>query len=77
MTSLPVAGDDVFGAAERFYDRLDGVRELLTDPARASVRLVVNPERMVIAEARRTYTYLRCSATGSTPWSPTGCCPTR
>ena len=43
---------------QRFYDRLDGVRELLTDGRRASVRLVVNPERMVIAEARRTYTYL-------------------
>ena len=58
VTSLPVAGDDVFAAARRFYDRLDGVRELLTDPERTSVRLVVNPERMVIAEARRTHTYL-------------------
>ena len=58
MTSLPVAGDDVFEATRRFYDRLDGVREILTDPVRTSVRLVVNPERMVIAEARRTYTYL-------------------
>ena len=34
------------------------MREILIDPARSSVRLVVNPERMVIAEARRTYTYL-------------------
>jgi len=58
VTSLPVAGDNVFAAGSRFYDRLDGVRELLTDPAITSVRLVVNPERMVIAEARRTYTYL-------------------
>lgn len=58
VTKLPVAGDDVFAAARRFYDRLDGVREILTDPARTGVRLVVNPERMVIAEARRTYTYL-------------------
>ncbi|MGI8663725.1 MAG: ArsA family ATPase [Acidimicrobiales bacterium] len=58
VTNLPVAGDDVFSAARRFYDRLDGVREILTDPATTSVRLVVNPERMVIAEARRTYTYL-------------------
>lgn len=58
LTSLPVAGDDVFAALRRFYDRLDGVRELLTDPQLASVRLVVNPERMVIAEARRTATYL-------------------
>jgi arsenite/tail-anchored protein-transporting ATPase len=58
VTNLPVAGDDVFDATRRFYDRLDGVRELLTDPALTSVRLVVNPERMVIAEARRTATYL-------------------
>jgi arsenite-transporting ATPase len=58
VTSLPMAGDDVFAATAAFYDRLEGVRELLTDPARTSVRLVVNPERMVIAEARRTYTYL-------------------
>lgn len=54
----PIADDAVFSAVRRFYDRLDGVREILTDPARTSVRLVVNPERMVIAEARRTYTYL-------------------
>ena len=58
VTSLPVAGDNVFVATRRFYDRLDGVRELLTDGSRSSVRLVVNPERMVIAEARRTATYL-------------------
>jgi arsenite/tail-anchored protein-transporting ATPase len=58
MTRLPVAGDQVFGAADRFYARLDGVKELLADPTVASARLVVNPEKMVIAEARRTYTYL-------------------
>ena len=58
MTRLPVADDGVFGAADRFYARLDGVKELLADPSVASARLVVNPEKMVIAEARRTYTYL-------------------
>ena len=58
VTNLPVAGDEVFGATRRFYERLDGVKEILADPTRTSIRLVVNPERMVIAEARRTYTYL-------------------
>jgi arsenite-transporting ATPase len=58
VTRLPVASDEVFAATQRFYDELDGVKELLTDPERTSVRLVVNPERMVIAEARRTHTYL-------------------
>lgn len=58
VTSLPVAGDGVFGSAERFYTQLDGVKEVLADTERTSVRLVVNPEKMVIAEARRTATYL-------------------
>ena len=58
LTSLPVADDAVFVAGQRFYDQLDGVRRILADPVVTSARLVVNPERMVIAEARRTYTYL-------------------
>jgi arsenite-transporting ATPase len=58
VTSLPVASEGVFDAVHRFYDRLEGVRSLLTNAAVTSVRLVVNPERMVIAEARRTATYL-------------------
>lgn len=58
VTSMPIAGDDVFSATRRFWDQLDGVKAILTDPAVTTVRLVVNPEKMVIAEARRTYTYL-------------------
>ena len=58
LTSLPVADQAVFSAGERFYAQLDGVRAILSDPEVTSARLVVNPERMVIAEARRTYTYL-------------------
>jgi arsenite/tail-anchored protein-transporting ATPase len=58
LTSMPVAGDHVFGAALRVYDGLEGVRALLTDGRRSTIRLVVNPEKLVIAEARRTATYL-------------------
>jgi arsenite-transporting ATPase len=58
VSGIPIAADGVFGAVRRFYDRLDGVRELLTDGDITSARLVVNPERLVIAEARRTFTYL-------------------
>ena len=58
VTGMPTPGDDVFGAIERFYERLDGVKELLSDRAVTSARLVVNPERVVVAEARRTFTYL-------------------
>jgi arsenite-transporting ATPase len=58
LVSVPIANDDVFTAIRRFYNRLDGVRDLLTDASTTSARLVVNAERMVIAEARRTFTYL-------------------
>ena len=58
MTTLPIAGDQVFAAVERLHRNLDAVRHILADEAMSSVRLVVNPEKMVIAEARRTYTYL-------------------
>jgi arsenite/tail-anchored protein-transporting ATPase len=58
MTTLPIAGDQVFGAVERLHRNLDAVKQILIDEKRSSVRLVVNPEKMVIAEARRTYTYL-------------------
>ena len=58
LTSFPFPDEGVYGAVERFYQRLDGVRELLRDRNTTSVRLVVNPERMVIAEAMRTFTYL-------------------
>lgn len=58
LTSLPLPEANVYSAVQRFYDKLDGVRAILTDPATTSVRLVVNPEKMVIAEAQRTFTYL-------------------
>jgi arsenite-transporting ATPase len=58
MTSLPIASDQVFEAVERLHRNLDAVKGILTDEEVASVRLVLNPEKMVISEARRTYTYL-------------------
>jgi arsenite-transporting ATPase len=58
VTDMPVADDKVFEAVVNFYARLDGIREILADPQITSARLVMNPEKMVISEARRTYTYL-------------------
>src|SRR5438874_3659990 len=58
ITSLPIAEDRVFGAVERLHRNLDAVRRILNDEQVSSVRLVVNPEKMVISEARRTYTSL-------------------
>ncbi len=54
----PLPEDSFFGALQRFYEAVVGVGDILTNADEASVRLVVNAEKMVIAEARRAYTYL-------------------
>jgi arsenite-transporting ATPase len=54
----PLPEDNVFAAGQRFYEAIVGVEEILTNRESASVRLVANAEKMVIAEARRAYTYL-------------------
>jgi arsenite-transporting ATPase len=48
----------VFEAAQTVFEGIEQVKVLLSDPKVTSARLVVNPEKMVIDEARRTYTYL-------------------
>ena len=55
---VPGSRRRVFDAGERFTQRLERVHRLLADPEVTTVRLVVNPERMVVAEARRTYAFL-------------------
>lgn len=54
---VPMPGDDVFDAVERLHAELDEVRALLSGPE-ASVRLVLTPEAVVLAEARRSWTHL-------------------
>ncbi len=52
-----VPHDSVFEAVARLHMQLSEVRELLTAPT-TSVRLVLTPEAVVVAEARRTLTSL-------------------
>ncbi|HEX8066626.1 MAG TPA: ArsA family ATPase [Thermoleophilaceae bacterium] len=54
--SLPP--DRVFDDVERLVKSLAAMNGILRDRTTTSVRLVMNPDRMVIREAMRTYTYL-------------------
>lgn len=58
LTDLPIPEDEVFTAAQSVFESVEGVKELMANPDVTSARLVVNPEKMVIDEARRTYSYL-------------------
>lgn len=58
LMKAPLPSDTVLSNIELIRDRLRSVRKILTDPRITSVRLVVNPEKMVINETKRAFTYL-------------------
>lgn len=58
LTDLPLPADEVFTAAQSVFESIEDVKALMSSPDVTSARLVVNPEKMVIDEARRTYSYL-------------------
>jgi arsenite-transporting ATPase len=58
VSTVPMPTDIVFDAVERLHAELGAVRDILADGERTSVRLVLTPEAVVVAEARRTLTTL-------------------
>ncbi len=58
MTDLPIPDEQVFDSIKSLIVQLDRMHLLLSDTDTSSVRLVLNPEKMVIKEAERTFTYL-------------------
>jgi len=57
VVGVPLPSDEVYESAEELLGRLRHVHELLSDPENASVRLVLNLERVSIQEAERSFTY--------------------
>lgn len=57
LTDVPLPDDDYFKALENFYEKLKGVDELLVNPEITSIRLVANPEKMVLRESQRAFMY--------------------
>jgi arsenite-transporting ATPase len=58
VLDLPLPGNDVLAEVQALVRNLIDMSEILRDRSRSSIRLVMNPERMVIKEAQRTFTYL-------------------
>lgn len=55
---MPLPSDEVMESIENIKDNMSKVKAILEDPERTTVRLVLNPEKMVIRETMRAYTYL-------------------
>ena len=58
VIDMPLPSPKVLNSIADIKNRMISVREILEDPKKTTVRLVVNPERMVINETMRAYSYL-------------------
>jgi arsenite-transporting ATPase len=58
LLDIPLPSQAVFSDIERLSKNLIAMNEILRDRAHCTIRLVMNPDRMVIGEAMRTFTYL-------------------
>jgi len=58
LNSMPLPDRETFDATEGLFDQLGDMHRVLSNSETSSMRLVLNPEKMVIKEAQRTYTYL-------------------
>src|SRR6201987_1556974 len=61
LLDIQLPGQAVFADIQRVSQHLIAMNEILRDRERCTVRLVMNPDKMVIGEAMRTFTYLNLS----------------
>src|SRR5213594_434645 len=57
VSPVELPTDSYFANIQDLFGKLDGIGELLEDPRITSVRLVTNPERMVLRETQRAFVY--------------------
>jgi arsenite-transporting ATPase len=55
---VPLPDENAMAEIQRLVGNLVAMHELLRDSTRVSMRLVMTPDRMVVGEAMRTFTYL-------------------
>ncbi len=57
ISSVPIPKDAYFQNIKQLFDKLEGIDTVLTDPNITTVRLVTNPEKIVIKETQRAFMY--------------------
>jgi arsenite-transporting ATPase len=57
LYSVPLPEDEYFATIQRLFDRLEGIDKLLSDPSITTVRLITNPEKIILKETQRAYMY--------------------
>jgi arsenite-transporting ATPase len=57
ISPVELPTDSYFANIKHLFGRLDGIADLLENPKITSVRLVTNPEKMVLRETQRAFVY--------------------
>lgn len=57
VSPVELPTDQYFANVKELFGKLEGIGELLEDPRATSVRLVTNPEKMVLRETQRAFVY--------------------
>jgi arsenite-transporting ATPase len=57
VSPVELPPDNYFANVQDLFGKLEGTGDLLEDPRVTSVRLVTNPERMVVRETQRAFVY--------------------
>src|SRR6202795_2696494 len=57
ISPVELPTDSYFANIKHLFGRLDGIADLLENPEITSVRLVTNPEKMVLRETQRAFVY--------------------
>ncbi len=57
VSPVQLPTDRYFSNVKELFGKLEGIEEILSDPKATSVRLVTNPERMVLRETQRAFVY--------------------
>jgi len=57
LTNFPFPDDEFFEVSQETYQKVGLIKEILSDELVTSIRIVLNPEKMVIKEAQRSFTY--------------------
>jgi arsenite/tail-anchored protein-transporting ATPase len=57
VSPVELPTDSYFANIQELFGKLEGIDELLEDPRITSVRLVTNPEKMVLRETQRAFVY--------------------
>ena len=57
VSPVELPSDNYFSNVQQLFTRIEGVADVLEDPKVTSVRLVTNPEKMVLRETQRAFVY--------------------